>query len=251
MNQVVRRNLPFMGLAVIALGLAAFIWFGLPHDREVESLGIFVFKLLPFIFAAEALARLDVELFKRVQAVRLLIPVCFMVFFLYFVPKIFFYMDDHPNLYYHVLTVTPFLILAFALSHRLGGGTPGNVRRLAFGMLIIMISGAEDLAYLTVNDLRGTDFHPIPEVWNWASHMEVRLGHAPTKNEAFIFIAVHLLIAAFVLFAPTKWFEKLNPWRKKAAAKTVEDAADTTTSQTAAQTTEKVPAKNAAKTEES
>lgn len=247
MNQVLRRNLPFLGLMVIAVGLAGFIWFGLPHDREVQSLWIFVFKLLPFIFAAEAIARLDVELFKRVQAVRLLIPVCFMVFFLYFVPKIFFYMDDHPNLYYHVLTVTPFLILTFALSHRLGGGTPGNARRLAFGMLIIMVSGAEDLAFLTVNDLRGTDFHPIPEVWSWASHMEVRLGHPPTKNEAFIFIAVHLLIAAFVLFAPTRWFEKLNPWRKKAAA----TSAPNPPVETAANEAEPVAAKTAAKTEDS
>lgn len=215
MNPVLRRNIPFLVLMTIAVGLAAYIWLAMPHDREVESLGVFLFKLLPFIFAAEGIARLDVDLFNRFKAANWIMPICFMVFFLYFVPKIFFYMDDHPNLYYHILTLTPFLILAFALSNRLGGGTPGTARRLAYGMILIMVSGAEDLAFLTVNDLTGTDFHPIPEVWDWATHMEVRLGHPPTKNEAFVFIGVHLLLAAFVLFAPTRWFEKLNPWRKK------------------------------------
>ena len=183
MNPVLRRNLPFLGLITVAVGLAAYVWLAMPHDREVQSLGIFIFKLLPFIFAAEAIARLDQELFKRLNAAMVLLPICFMVFFLYFVPKIFYYVGDHPNVYYHILTLTPFLILTFALAHRLGGGSPGAARRIAFGLLLIMISGAEDLAFLTVNDLRGTDFHPIPEVWNWASHMEVRLGHPPSKTK--------------------------------------------------------------------
>lgn len=217
-QSIFRRNLVFLILVAITGALAAYIWVGLPHDREVKSLGMFLFKLLPFVLAAEALARLDVELFHRLRAARWLMPICFAVFFLYFVPKIFFYGEDHPNLYYHVLTLTPFIILSFALAYRLGGGQPGTTRRLAFGMLLIMISGAEDLAFLTVNDMRGTDFHPIPEVWTWASHMKVRLGHYPSKYEAFGFIAVHLALAAFVLFAPTRWFEKLNPWRKKRQA---------------------------------
>lgn len=218
-QSVLRRNLVFGILVAVTGVLAAYIWLGMPHDREVKSLWIFLFKLLPFVLAAEAIARLDVALFHRLRMARVLLPICFAVFFLFFVPKIFFYGGDHPNLYYHVLTLTPFIILSIALAYRLGGGLASTTRRLAIGMLLIMISGAEDLAFLTVNDLRGTDFHPIPEVWTWASHMKVRLGHYPSKYEAFGFIAVHLALAAFVLIAPTRWFEKLNPWRNRRAAR--------------------------------
>lgn len=214
MSFSLRKNAVFLVCSGAALVLAAYIWLGLPHEREVTSLWVFLLKLLPFVFAVEAIARLDVEWFGKWRLVRILVPLAFVVYFLYFVPKIFYYMDDHPNLYYHLLTLTPFLILTFVLAYRLGGGGATTVRRLAYGLLLIMLSGAEDLAFLTVNDHRGTAFHPIPEVWEWASHMAVRLGgHYPTKEQAYVFIAVHLIAAGLVLFAPGKWFRWLIPRR--------------------------------------
>jgi hypothetical protein len=42
----------------------------------------------------------------------------------------------------------------------------------------------------------------MPEVWSWASHMTVFLGHPPTKYQAFAFIAIHVALAALVLFLP-------------------------------------------------
>src|SRR3954447_15995436 len=177
MNPVFRRNAGFLVCSLGAASCAGIIWFMLPHDREVKSLGIFLFKLLPFIFAAEALARLDIALLQRVKAVRALMPLCFMVYFLIFVPKIFFYAEDHPNLYYHILTLTPFLILSFVLAFRLGGGDAGTGRRVSYALLLIMLSGAEDLAYLTVNSF-APPYDKIPSVWNWASHMTVFLAHS-------------------------------------------------------------------------
>src|SRR4051812_5647050 len=103
MSMTLRRNAAFLVLMGLAAACAAIVWFVLPHDREVKSLGIFLFKLLPFVFAAEAIARLDVELARRLHVVRIVVPVTFMVFFLYFVPKIFFYLDDFPTVYYHIL----------------------------------------------------------------------------------------------------------------------------------------------------
>jgi hypothetical protein len=225
MSTVLRRNAAFLVLVALAAVAAGIVWFVLPHDREVKSLWIFLFKLLPFVFATEAIARLDVALFRRYHLVRVIVPLSFVVFFLYFVPKIFFYADDFPNLYYHVLVLTPIVIVSLAMAYRLGGGSPGNVRRIAYTMLLIMVSGLEDLAYLTVNHHTDPKWNHIPAVWDWASHMKVFLGHWPTKNEAFAFIAVHVVLALFVLIAPTSWFERLNPWRRRATPGAVDEEA--------------------------
>jgi len=224
MSTALRRNAAFLVLVALAAVAAGIVWFVLPHDREVKSLGIFLFKLLPFVFATEAIARLDVALFRRYHLVRVIVPLAFMVFFLYFVPKIFFYSDDFPTLYYHVLVLTPIVIVSLAMAYRLGGGTPGNVRRIAYAMLIIMVSGLEDLAFLKVNHHTDPRFTPIPAVWNWASHMKVFIGHWPTRNEAFAFIAVHVVLALFVLIAPGSWFERLNPWRRRTTPDAVAEA---------------------------
>jgi hypothetical protein len=40
-----------------------------------------------------------------------------------------------------VLTLTPFLILALVLAYRLGGGSPGMVRRLGYAMILLQLSG--------------------------------------------------------------------------------------------------------------
>jgi hypothetical protein len=219
MNTLLRRNAAFLFCLLAAVVCGGIIWFVLPHDREVKSLGIFLFKLLPFIFATEALARLDVAFLQRIRAARVLVPLCFMTYFLYFVPKIFFYAEDHPNLYYHILTLTPILIMSLVLAFRLGGGDAGTGRRLSYGLLLVMLSGSEDLAYLTINTFKPPYDH-IPAVWDWASHMTVFLGHPASKYEAFAFIAVHLVLAALVLFAPASWFQRLVPRRKPAAVTT-------------------------------
>ncbi len=223
-----RKPLGFLIFAALAAAAAAFVWFGLPHDREVKSLGLFLVKLLPFVFATEALARLDVDWAKRLRLPLLLLPVAFLVFFLYFVPKIFFYGGAESGtkeafyaLYYHVLTLTPLIILSLVLAHRLGGGTAALTRRLSYGMLLLMLSGLEDLAFLTVNEHTDPAYATIPAVWDWASHMTVFLGHPASKYEAYAFIAVHLVIAALVLFAPAAWFRRLDPRRKPAAVAAV------------------------------
>jgi len=218
MNSALRRNAAALVLGGLAAVLAAIIWFVLPHDREVKSLGIFLFKLLPFVLATEAVSRMPVGWFARFNLVRLIVPASFALYFLYFVPKIFFYAEDHPTLYYHILVLTPMLILALTTAYRLGGGTPGNVRRVAYAMLLLMVSGAEDLAFLTVNHHTDPEWATIPERWNWASHIKVFIGHYPTKYEAYAFIAVHIVVVLFVLLAPNRWFERLNPWRNRRPA---------------------------------
>lgn len=207
----------FAILATLAVLAAAAIWFGLPHDREVKNLGVFLLKLVPFVLATEAVARLDPEWARRARLALVALPLAFLVYFLYFVPKIFFFGGENSeapesfgNLYYHVLTLTPMIILSFVLAFRLGGGAAAWVRRLAYSMLLLMLSGLEDLSFLVTNEHVEPAFQSIPDKWTWASHMEVRLGHVPSKYEAFAFIAVHVALAVFVLASPQRWWEALG-----------------------------------------
>jgi hypothetical protein len=203
---LVRDNRVTLMFGALAVVLAGVIWFGLPHDREVSSWYLLLFKLTPFAAASIAVAWMDVDWARRLRLHLFALPACFLVFFCFFVPKLFFYStqeDGFPAMYYHMLTLVPFIILSMVLAYRLGGGSRSGVLRVAFALMLLQLSGVEDLAFLTVNDHPADSrFANIPEVWDWASHMTVFLGHPPTKNEAFAFIAVHVVLALLVLFLP-------------------------------------------------
>jgi hypothetical protein len=216
-----RANRVTLVAGAIGLGLAATVYFGMPHSRDIESLWVLLFKLTPFVAASIAIAWLDLDWARRLRLPLILPPLCFLVFFAYFVPRIFYYAGlgaDFGQLYYTVLILVPFVILSLVLSMRLGGARRSTVLRLAGAMILLQLSGIEDLAFLTVNDLSGTEYHPIPEVWTWADHMTVRLGHPPTRNEAFAFIAVHIVAAVLVLAVPGRFVraagQRLRPRRR-------------------------------------
>jgi hypothetical protein len=103
-----------------------------------------------------------------------------------------------------MLALVPFVILALVLAYRLGGGTRETSLRLTFGMLLLQLSGLEDLAFLTVNPHTDPQWTPIPETWTWADHMTVFLGHPASKHQAYAFITVHVVLALLVLFLPAR-----------------------------------------------
>jgi hypothetical protein len=191
-------------LAALALAAAAWTWLALPHERELRSLWVLLAKLVPFVLATEAAAALDPAWARRLPLAKLAIPAAFLVYFCFFTPKIFFNSGDDTfdELYNLMLTLTPFLILALVLAYRLAGGGAGTVRRLAYAMLLLMLSGLEDLAYILVNPHTDPAWQEIPEVWTWAHHMTVFVGQPLTRNQAFAFIAVHVVAALLVLFLP-------------------------------------------------
>lgn len=202
----VRDNQVALVASAVAVLLAGVIWFGLPHDREVSSAWLLLFKLTPFVAASVAVAWLDVDWARRLRLHLFALPACFLVFFCFFVPKLFFYSsqdDGFPQMYYYMLTLVPFVTLSLVLAYRLGGGSRPGVLRVSFALLLFQLSGLEDLAFLLVNNQpAGSKYAGIPEVWDWASHMTVFLGHPPSRNEAFAFIAVHVVLALLVLFLP-------------------------------------------------
>jgi hypothetical protein len=213
-----RRNRLSAALAGAAVALTVVIWFVLPHDREVSNAGLLLFKLAPFACAAAAIACADDASLRRWRLHLVLIPGSFLVFFCFFVPRVFFYSGtdgDFPRLYYHMLTAVPFIILALTLAFRLGGGPPAATARLALAMLLLMLSGLEDLAFLLVNPHTDPRWTPIPAVWTWASHIEVFIGHPPSRYEAYAFITAHVLLAIAVLVVPGRFVT--GPARRLAA----------------------------------
>jgi hypothetical protein len=202
----VSRRLAFWTLTLLAAGSAAVIWVTMPHGREIGSVWVLLVKLLPFVLATEAVALLDVAWARRLGLVRVALPAVFLGYFCFFVPKIFFNSGDatFDQLYYLVLTLTPFLILGLVLAYRLGGGTAATVRRLSYAMLLLMLSGLEDLAYILVNPHTDPRWQHIPEVWTWAHHMTVFVGHPLTKVQAFVFIGIHVALALLVLLLPAR-----------------------------------------------
>ncbi|GAA3065104.1 hypothetical protein [Actinokineospora globicatena] len=227
-----REHRTFIIITVAAFAAAAAVWVGFPHQKSIPNLWVLLAKLVPFILAVEAIAAMRFSLGLRHKIARVAVPLCFLVFFTYFVPSIFFAAANDKSIYYLILTLTPFLILALTLSHRLGGGTPGGARRLGYAMIVLQLSGLEDLAFLTINPHTDPAWTPIPEVWTWADHMTVRLGHPASKYEAFTLIAVHVIVAVLILTLPDR------VWRKLARRDKAETpVSDTTATQPTAEST--------------
>lgn len=187
-----------LGLGVLAVLAAGAVHELVPND--VESLGSFLFALVPFVLAAEAIAWFP-PTWRRVWWVpSALMATCFLVVMGGFAPLMFGSMvdDDFDRFYGQMRILVVFVILALVLCLRLGGATAGQVRRAAYASLLVMLSGLEDLMFQV---WAGND---IPNSWDWAEHMTVRLGHVASQNEAFAFIAVHLVLALAVLFVPLR-----------------------------------------------
>ncbi len=197
-----RKNLVSAGFLLITLLLTLFILTQVSMEKEIPSLGVFLFKLLPFVFATLSIAYLDLEDSLRRGLSAVTIPGVFLGFFCYFVPKLFFFSNEFEVMYQTMLLAVPYIILALALSYRLGGGSTGATMRLSFGMLLLMISGIEDLAFLLISMRYDPNWAGIPAIWDWASHMTVRVGRPLTQYEAYVFIAVHVMASIIVMFYP-------------------------------------------------
>lgn len=211
----------------VAFGLAAAVFFGMEHSRDVTSVWVLLAKLTPFVAASIAIAWLDLAWAARLRLPLVLPPVCFLVFFLYFVPRIFHYHNenDFNHLYYTVLMLVPFIILSLVLSLRLGGARTSTVLRLAAAMILLQLSGLEDLAFLVGEAASGTLPGGIPPVWTWADHITVFIGHPPTAGEAYAFIAVHVVLAVLVLTLPGRFVAAVARRLWPHARHTVDDAA--------------------------
>jgi len=203
MERSKKNLLLFAVFLVLTVAATLFAFLALPSERSVSSLGVMLGKILPVALAALAIAFFDPGWIfpKRKEFLILIITLGFLVFFCLFIPRLFAYQGGEFTPYYiWTQMLVGYIILFVSLAFRVGGGSTGHTIRLSSALLLLMLSGIEDIAYLTVN--RGVDpsLGEIPEVWTWASHIKVRIGHFPTKYEAYAFIAFHVVLAAFVIF---------------------------------------------------
>ncbi|MFI6906429.1 hypothetical protein ACIBKY_34565 [Nonomuraea sp. NPDC050394] len=208
---MIRANRVTLLAGALAVALAGVVRFVLPYEQEITSLWGFLVKLTPQLAAIVAIAWLDVEWARRLRLHLVAIPAVFLAFLLYFVPKTFMAAMDiedksgtFEDLYLHVVVFVPFLIVALLLAYRIGGGSREGVLRTGLAMSILHVSGLEDLVAVSMN--RRLD--AIPEVWGWADHITVRIGHPATKYEAYAFIAAHVVVALLVLFVPRRWLRR-------------------------------------------
>ncbi|GAB3827326.1 hypothetical protein ACFPIJ_07580 [Dactylosporangium cerinum] len=171
-----------------------------PNGKQLDSLWLFLAYLVPFVLAAETIAALDPQWLRRWRLPEVIGVVTFTAVFCGFVPRMFdrVIAADFDGFYALVRVLAPLLILAFALHQRLGGAPAATVRRISYASILVMLSGLEDLSFWL---WRG---QPVPQRWDWADHMTVRLGHVASRTEAYVFIAVHLALALAVLCWPAR-----------------------------------------------
>ncbi|MGA4989385.1 hypothetical protein [Nonomuraea bangladeshensis] len=218
---MIRANLVTLVMGVVAVALAGLVRFVLPYEQDITTLWGFLVKLTPQLAAIVAVAWLDVETARRLRLHLIALPALFLGFLLYFVPATFIRAMDiedgsgtFEDLYLHVVVFVPFLVVALLVAYRIGGGSREGVLRTGAAMSILHVSGLEDLVAVSMN--RRLD--GIPEVWAWADHITVRIGHPATKAEAYAFIAAHVVAALLVLFLPRSLFRRLSRRRDRQPA---------------------------------
>lgn len=190
----------FLLLAGATAAAGALVVGTAPAGKQLDSLWWFLAYLVPFVLAAETVAALDPAWLRRWRLPEIIGVATFAAVFCGFVPRMFdrVIAGDFDGFYALVRVLAPLLILAFALHQRIGGASAATARRISYAGILVMLSGLEDLSFWL---WRG---EPIPERWDWADHMTVRLGHVASRTEAFAFIAVHLALAVAVLCWPTR-----------------------------------------------
>lgn len=200
-------------VGALAILLAAIVRFVIPYEREITSAWMLFVKLTPQIAACVAIAWLNIAWARRLRLHLVALPAIFLAFLCYFVPKTFMIAMDmadgsavFEDLYLHVVVFVPFLLIALTLAYRIGGGSREGVLRTGTAMTILQMSGLEDLVAVSMN--RRLD--GIPELWDWAHHMTVRLGHPATRSEAHAFITVHVVLAVLALALPRRLFTAIG-----------------------------------------
>lgn len=191
---------------VVAAVLSLFILSWNHHSLEIANLGVFFFKLLPYIFSLAAICLFPFE--KIMVPLRLLLVLAaFGVLFGYSVGKLIYLFNaqvPYQVFYLELQLLTPMIILSLTLALRCGGMAVKDTAIFGIIAILFMISGIEDLTsqFIRIAIVPG---YTIPETWDWAQHMTVFMGRVLTKHEAYIFISIHFVLIALVLyFAYTK-----------------------------------------------
>ena len=193
--------------AALGLAITLLIMIVLPPDRTLHGVGDFALKTSPLLLAVVTIA-----LFPREGGRSFwLLPLGF-VFYLGYVDSASFVHvsalidaavaqqggNQFPSYYRWAIFVNAFTVLFPLLAFRLGGASTAGTLKLGGAGVLLLLSG--------LNDLTMWAMYPWPEgrpdVFDWASHVSIFIGHAPRLPEMVAFLAVHLGLAGLILAAP-------------------------------------------------
>lgn len=219
------RFVNWLWLIPAALGALITIWIMvlLPPDRTLDGLGEFFFKTSPLILAV-----LTVALFPRHNGLTLWLLLLGIIVYMGFIDSTYILRtvnwidaavagngrDQFPAFYQFTLFVNAFTVLFALFAYRAGGATTARVLKLGLAGILVIVSGLNDLTFWAIN----TWPEGRPMVFDWASHVTIFIGRAPTLYDMLGFLAVHLILAVVILCLPIqRWIDGLAArWQRPA-----------------------------------
>ena len=201
--------LPALGGA----GLAGLIMVVLPPDRTIDNVGEVLFKVSPLLLAVLAIAGFPRRPGLGLAALGVLVVGYMGVVDTLNITHILNYAEAtnqdaaFPELYQFTIFVNAFTVLAVLFAYRLGGAPADRVVKAGLAVVLVVISGLNDLTFYYTYDWPGGR----PAELRWASHISVFVGGPPSASAAIAFCSVHLGLAAMVLALPLRrWLERLT-----------------------------------------
>lgn len=203
----------------------------LPPDRTLNNLGEFLFKISPLVLAV-----LTIALFPRRNTLTLWLLLFGIIFYMGVIDSTYILRtvnwidasvagngaNQFPAFYQFTLFVNAFTILFALFAYRAGGASTARVLKLGLAGILVIVSGLNDLTFWAINTW--PDGRPM--VFEWASHVAIFIGRAPSLYDMLGFLAVHLLLAIVIMCLPIqRWLDRLAArWQRPAAAPTVSPA---------------------------
>jgi hypothetical protein len=205
---------------VAGLALTLLIMVVLPPDRTLHGPQDFLLKVSPLVLAV-----LTIALFPRgaggAGAAALGLLVLGFVFYLGFIDSAFVVQvgylveaategrggEQFDAFYRFAIFVNAYTVLSAVFAYRLGGAAAARALKLGGAGVLLLVSGLNDLTMWLMYPWPDGQ---RPEVFSWASHVSVFIGHPPTLPEMLLFLAAHLLLVALLLALPLqRWVDGL------------------------------------------
>lgn len=194
---------------VVGVLLTVLIMLVIPADRTVDDVGELLFKLSPLCAAVVAVSLFPQGKWASILVVGGVLAYMGLVDTAYVLSTFEFVdsalagtPDGFARFYQFTLFVNAFTVLFALFAFRLGGASTARTFKTGVAGTLIIISGLNDVTYWLLADWP----EGRPDRLEWASHIEVFIGHPPSATEAVVFLAIHLALATGVLLAPwSRW----------------------------------------------
>jgi len=200
-----RRSWLWLVTAAPTAALALLIMVVLPPEQTLQNVGDWAFRLSPFVLAVLTVSLLPKWRFGT--ALLVLGVVVYMGFLDTGMVLRILELANAPaaeqdalfeGVYQFELLTATFVVLFGLFAYRMAGARTTSVLKVGVAGILVVISGLNDLTFWATNNWPDGR----PEELRWASHIIVFVGGPPSVATAFVFLAVHLVLAGVVLALP-------------------------------------------------